>query len=282
MPIITKRHAFQKLWARNWISNVWNISMWFNIQQKYLLGSNDISTFTILWNSPALIRRGTYPEIMRACRPRISRPHCSTAAPSPVLLQSPQISCSAPSSVWHIANSAVILQWIDSVPSAQYAMPCNVSKLSPRPFSRLWPGAVAAVARLLTASNQFASLAGPRTGSSLTHPSGHWSVVTTIRWSGAGGKRQNVETWLCRAECSVLPNTRMGARTSLSGTIIYNQLHWNGRWWDKIFLRVPVTSKKMKKILFISNEASLFPPYYLMCQRTPVWVQTDRCWKFNL
>ena len=60
--------------------------------------------------------------IMRACRPRISRPHCSTAAPSPVLLQSPQISCSALSSVWHIwylANSAVILQWIDSVPSAQ-------------------------------------------------------------------------------------------------------------------------------------------------------------------
>ena len=49
-------------------------------------------------------------------------PACSTAAPSPVLLQSPQISCSALSSVWHIwylANSAVILQWIDSVPSAQ-------------------------------------------------------------------------------------------------------------------------------------------------------------------
>lgn len=121
MPIITKRHAFQKLWARNWISNVWNISMWFNIKQKYLLGSNDISTFTILWNSPALIRRGTYPgdhESMQT--PHI--PACSTAAPSPVLLQSPQISCSALSSVWHIwylANSAVILQWIDSVPSAQ-------------------------------------------------------------------------------------------------------------------------------------------------------------------
>ena len=199
MPIITKRHAFQKLWARNWISNVWNISMWFNIQQKYLLGSNDISTFTILWNSPALIRRGTYPEIMRACRPRISRPHCSTAAPSPVLLQSPQISCSALSSVWHtwyLANSAVILQWIDSVPSAQYAMPCNVSKLSPRPFSRLWPGAVAAVARLLTASNQFASLAGPRTGSSLTPASGQWSPPSAGQGQGGKGrmlKRDGVE-----------------------------------------------------------------------------------------
>ena len=59
------------------------------------------------------------------------------------------------------------------IPSAQYAMPCNVSKLSPRPFSRLWPGAVAAVARLLTASNQFASLAGPRTGTSLTPARNH-------------------------------------------------------------------------------------------------------------
>ena len=134
-------------------------------------------------------------------------------------------------------------------------MPCNVSKLSPRPFSRLWLGAVAAVARRLTASNQFASLAGPRPGSrtSLTLASGHRHHAG--QWHG--GKRQNVETWRCGAECSVLPNTRMGARTSLSGTIIYNQLHWNGRWWDKIFLRVPVTSKKMKKILFISTEDSI-------------------------
>ena len=132
--------------------------------------------------------------IMRACRPRISRPHCSTAAPSPVLLQSPQISCSAPSSVWHtwyLANSAVILQWIDSVPSAQYAMPCNVSKLSPRPFSRLWPGAVAAVARLLTASNQFASLAGSRTGTSLTPASGQWSLVLQKVPSEANMKVRN-------------------------------------------------------------------------------------------
>ena len=122
-----------------------------------------------------------------------------TAAPSPVLLQSPQISCSALSSVWHIwylANSAVILQWIDSVPSAQYTMPCNVSKLSPRPFSRLWPGAVAAVARLLTASNQFASLAGPRTGTSLTPASGQWSPPSAGQGQGEKGrmlKRDGVE-----------------------------------------------------------------------------------------
>ena len=96
---------------------------------------------------------------------------------------------------------------------------------------------------------------GPGPASHRPVASGQWSPPSAGQ--GHGGKRQNVETWRCRAECSVLPNTRMGARTSLSGTIIYNQLHWNGRWWDKIFLRVPVTSKKMKKILLISNEDSL-------------------------
>ena len=132
---------------------------------------------------------------MRACRPRISRPaalqHPAQCCCS--LHRSPAVHCL-------VSGTFGILQtrqsFCSGVPSAQYAMPCNVSKLSPRPFSRLWPGAVAAVARLLTASNQFASLAGPRTGTSLTPASGQWSPPSAGQGQGGKGrmlKRDGVE-----------------------------------------------------------------------------------------